>query len=126
MYIVIAILFIIILILYYNCNENFGDLLPLTKTLVGHQFFAPTVNIVGESDILHNEDPNYWFRYGDKEKTPYNHKSSFDFNYLKYCKNKKCVNSRCIFTSLDECQKKCKNGCRGCDGTNYSYMCDLQ
>lgn len=59
------------------------------------------------------------------EKTPYSHVSAYELPYLKKCKNNKCLNSRCIFRTMKECQNKCKTGCRMCNEYN-TYMCDLQ
>ena len=50
-------------------------------------------------------------------------------SYLERCKkinkhgNVDCLNSRCTFRSMHECQSRCGNGCQYC-GHNDSYRCN--
>lgn len=61
-------------------------------------------------------------------KEPYSHVSPFysPSDYVKECymnPNKKCLNSRCIYSTLNECKEKCGKACLVCpDGM---YMCNL-
>jgi hypothetical protein len=134
MYLVIL---LIIIVIFFLCNRNegfaevtygFGDLMPPSKYLMDNIYFAPTVNRLGRDDTYLNHDPKFWYSYGHAEKTPYSHKSSYNFRYKKYCDENEpgsCLNSRCVFKSLKECQDKCVTGCAGC-GRFGTFMCNLQ
>ena len=57
------------------------------------------------------------------DKEQYNHVSPYyPSNYISECKClKPCINSRCIYATLNECKKKCGKACIFCpDGM---YMC---
>jgi hypothetical protein len=71
---------------------------------------------------------SYYIDDFDIETTPYSHKSEYNFSYLDKCDVNapgSCLNSRCVYKSMTECQDKCKTGCRHC-GAFGLYMCDLQ
>jgi len=56
----------------------------------------------------------------------YDHVSPiYDSKYVTECTGcKKCINSRCIYSTLNECKNKCGRACIFCpDGM---YMCDIQ
>jgi hypothetical protein len=105
----IIIIVIIVLFLINNCKqkENFCNY----KILRDHRDF-----FIDEFDI---------------EKTPYSHHTQDNYlfyDYRRYCDPNdpgSCMNGRCIYKSLNECQDKCKTGCQGC-GRFGLYMCNLQ
>jgi hypothetical protein len=46
-------------------------------------------------------------------------------DYVRECackKNKTCNNSRCIYSTLNECKDICPNACKACPGGKF--MCD--
>lgn len=67
-----------------------------------------------------------------QEITPYSHKSILYpnyknyKNYKKYCNSskRKCLNTRCIYDKLIDCQDNCKTGCFGCVDNKFS--CNIQ
>jgi hypothetical protein len=66
-----------------------------------------------------------------KTKESYNHVSPFysPSKYIKECEcnfRKQCNNSRCIYSTLNECKEKCGKVCLLCPGSNPNsnmYMC---
>lgn len=133
MYILVIAFIIIIILLCMNndTKENFakvsygfGDLIEPSERPI----FYSTVNIMGSSFSDINHYPKFYYHYRRPEKTPYSHISTYKPDYLNYCdiqKRGSCINSRCVYKSLDECQMKCKNGCRHC-GRFGLYRCELQ
>lgn len=133
MYILILI-FVMIVMLFCVNNETkekfsevtcgFGDLIQPSSRPI----FYPTVNLIGTPDSYFSHSPKFYYHYESPEVTPYSHASSYKSDYLNYCdiqKRGSCINSRCVYKSLDECQMKCKNGCRYCGGFGL-YRCELQ
>jgi hypothetical protein len=66
-----------------------------------------------------------------KNKEQYNHVSPFysPSEYIKECgcnRRKQCINSRCIYSTLNECKEKCGKSCLLCPGptpASSMYMC---
>jgi hypothetical protein len=55
----------------------------------------------------------------------FGHASNFPRPYINKCKCKnQCINSRCVYKSLFECQNNCKKGCQFCG--DYTWRCELQ
>jgi hypothetical protein len=84
-------------------------------------------NIIFWREKKENND-DYFIDNFDIEKTPYNHQSDYDFDYLTKCdiyEPGNCINSRCVYKNLRECQNICKNGCRYC-GQYGLYRCEMQ
>jgi len=74
--------------------------------------------------LLNDDIDDYYIDAWGFEKTPYNHDSQYEQLYKTKCQNDECLNSRCVYKSIDECQLSCKTGCRMCN--DGKYMCDLQ
>ena len=93
--------------LLYKINENYAD--------VGYS--CPNKkNKIDRSKQRDHYD--YFIDKFDVEKTPYSHKSDYEFPIgTKKCNldKKNCLNSMCVFDSLNECQNNCKNGCQYCE-----------
>lgn len=114
-YLFIIIIIIIIILFFYGKNKE------------------NNTNIIfwRENDDKNNDDKNNFNNYMDNdqiERTPYSHKSDYYSTYLTKCNiNKKnnCINSRCIYKNIRDCQNDCKSGCRYC-GQFGSYMCEMQ
>lgn len=75
--------------------------------------------------LLYNCNEHYLITPSGRitEQTPYSHDSVYGAPYITQCKNKKCSNSRCIISTMGECQDKCKTGCRYCN--DGMYRCDM-
>jgi hypothetical protein len=107
---------IIIIVVFLFCNikkENYGNI------------------IFWRSDKEDKENKacdNYFIDKFDIEKTPYSHQSEYDFRYLTKCnihEQGDCINSRCVYKNLRECQNECKTGCQYC-GQYGLYRCEMQ
>jgi FtsZ-interacting cell division protein ZipA len=74
---------------------------------------------------------DYFIDDFDIESTPYSHESQYDHQFHEYRKRcnphepGSCLNGRCVYKSMDECQRKCKTGCRHCRAFGL-YECQLQ
>ena len=63
-------------------------------------------------------------REGCSHISPYYYPS--DYIAQCECKNKKCNNSRCIYSTLDECKKTCSRQCNACPGGGYECVLNSQ
>jgi hypothetical protein len=105
---VVIIVIIIVILLFCNIKEKYSDL-----------FIWPDKKLI-------NDD--YFIDQFDIEKTPYSHQSDYDFRYLTKCNIDEpgdCINSRCVYKNLRECQDECKTGCQYC-GQYGLYRCEMQ
>jgi hypothetical protein len=113
-HIVLIMIIIFLFVLFCNIKEKYTDLL-----------FWKNKNKNKNKELTNND---YFIDNFDIEKTPYSHQSDYDFRYLTKCNIDEpgdCINSRCVYKNLRECQDECKTGCQYC-GQYGLYRCEMQ